>query len=145
MSLLLDALKSTEPEPAATADTGVEPPLPEPQEDLLDGRATLALLLSKPSAQTTLSLVPTSSVETAPPPAAAELLGSTPEEPRFPEPGRAEPRHVGPSPVAPASAGLGLAAPAPVVEIARATPNAERAPGQAAAPVPGAAGAAAAN
>lgn len=127
MSLLLDALKSTEPGPAATADAGVEPPVPEPQEELLDGRATLALLLSKPGAQTTLSLVPASAAE-----------------PRFPEPNRAEPSHVGPSPVGPAPAGLGLAAPAPVVEIARAAPNAERAPGLAA-PASGAAGAAAAN
>jgi Flp pilus assembly protein TadD len=147
MSLLLDALKPTEPEPAATADAGVEPHSPEPQEELLDGRATLALLLSKPGAQTTLSLVPTSSVETVPPASVPEFPGSTPEEPRFPEPSRAEPRHVGPSPVGPAPAGPGLAAsaPAPVVEIARAAPNAERAPGAAAAPASGAAGAAAAN
>ena len=82
MSLLLDALKSTEPGPAATADAGVEPPVPEPQEELLDGRATLALLLSKPGAQTTLSLVPTTSVETVPPPSVPEFLGSTPVEPR---------------------------------------------------------------
>jgi Flp pilus assembly protein TadD len=152
MSLLLDALKSTEPEPAATADAGVEPHAPEPPEELLDGRATLALLLSKPSAQTTLSLVPSSSVETVPPASVPELLGSTRLDPPFPEPSHGEPGRVGPSPVGPAAAGLGLAAaaaaPAPVAEIARAAPNAERAPGAAAAPAPpapGAAVAAAAN
>jgi tetratricopeptide (TPR) repeat protein len=150
MSLLLDALKSTEPEPAATADAGVEPHAPEPAEELLDGRATLALLLSKPGAQTTFSLVPSSSVETVPPASVPELLGPTPLDPPFPEPSHGEPSRVGPSPVGPAPVGLGLAAaaPAPVAEIARAAPNAERAPGAAAAPAPpapGAAVAAAAN
>jgi Flp pilus assembly protein TadD len=140
MSLLLDALKSTEPEPAASVDAGVEPNGPEPQEELLDGRATLALLVAKPSAQTTLSLVPASSTEAAPSASVPELLDSTPVEPRFLEPSRVDTSRTGPSP-GPAPAGPGLAASAPVAEIARAAPNSQRAPGAA----PGAAAAAAAN
>jgi len=59
MSLLLDALKSTEVEDAGA---GVEPEASESPEEPLDGPATLALLASRPIAQpnaeTALSLVP---------------------------------------------------------------------------------------
>jgi len=123
MSLLLDALKSTEAEPGAADGPGVEPEAWGPEEEPLDGPATLALLASKPSAQTdaetTLSLVPASGIAAAPAATALEQFG----------PGPVESSLLGPSLVGPAPAGLGLAAPAPVVEIARTVPN----PGPAAA------------
>jgi Flp pilus assembly protein TadD len=110
MSLLLDALKSTD----SDTDSGAEPEAAELQEEPLDGPATLALLASKPTAQTNaetiLSLVPTSGMATDLPPAPA---------------------------------GLGFTAPAPVAEMARAerapgvtagrSAEAARAPGPAAA------------
>jgi Flp pilus assembly protein TadD len=130
MSLLLDALKSTE---AEESRAGVEPDASELPEEPLDGPATLALLASRPSArtnaetnaQTILSLVPTSGIAT--------VESSVP----------------GPSLVEPAPAGLGLAA--PVAEIAFTAPNPERAPSAstgriaAAAPAPGPVAAATAN
>jgi Flp pilus assembly protein TadD len=79
MSLLLDALKSTE---AEESDAGVEPETSEPQEEPLDGPATLALLASRPIAhtnvQTTLSLVPTSGDPTVPAVSAPEFLAPGP-------------------------------------------------------------------
>jgi Flp pilus assembly protein TadD len=65
MSLLLDALKSTEPD--ADADIGVEPEALESQEEPLDGAATLALLAAKPTAQAPLALAPTFNGVSAPP------------------------------------------------------------------------------
>jgi Flp pilus assembly protein TadD len=119
MSLLLDALKSTE----SDVGEGVEPGASEPQEEPLDGPATLALLASRPIAQTnaatTLSLVPTSGIATIPATSAPDQSGPDPVESSL----------LGPSLIGPAPAGLGLAAPAPVVEIARTVPNPERAPG----------------
>jgi Flp pilus assembly protein TadD len=106
MSLLLDALKSTEAEPGAADGPGVEPEAWGPEEEPLDGPATLALLASKPTAQTdaetTLSLVPTSGIAAAPAATAREQFGPGPVESSLPE---------------------------PVVEIARTVPNPERAPG----------------
>jgi Flp pilus assembly protein TadD len=112
MSLLLDALKPTEPEPDAAAGPGVEPEAWGPEEEPLDGPATLALLAQKPTAQTILSLVPTSGIATAPPESAAELFGSAVVEP---------------SPVAAAPVGLGLVAPEPAAEMARTAPTPKRA------------------
>jgi Flp pilus assembly protein TadD len=141
MSLLLDALKPTE---AEDSGAGIKPEASESQEEPLDGPATLALLASRPIAhtnsQTTLSLVPASSIATVPA-ASAEPLDLAPVESSPP----------GPSLVGPAPVGLGLAAPEPVAEIARTVPNPERAPGAAAgrtaeaAPAPGRAAAAPAN
>jgi len=123
MSLLLDALKSTEAAPDAADSSGVAPEAWGPEEEPLDGPATLALLASKPTAQTdaetTLSLVPASGIAAAPAATALEQFG----------PGPVESSLLGPSLVGPAPAGLGLAAPAPVVEVARTVPN----PGPAAA------------
>ena len=64
MSLLLDALKSTEPD--ADADIGVEPEALESQEEPLDGAATLALLAPKPATQAPLALAPTFNGVSAP-------------------------------------------------------------------------------
>ena len=75
MSLLLDALKSTEPD--ADADIGVEPEALESQEEPLDGAATLALLAPKAAAQAALALAPT--FNTAP----APLTVSAPEPVAF--------------------------------------------------------------
>jgi Flp pilus assembly protein TadD len=135
MSLLLDALKSTE----ADVGEGVEPGASELQEEPLDGPATLALLASRPIAhtnsQTTLSLVPTSGTATVPATFAPEFLA----------PGPVESSPIGP-PV-----GLGLVGPEPVAEIVRTVPNPERAPGATAgrtaeaASAPGPAAAATAN
>ncbi|HWS62526.1 MAG TPA: hypothetical protein VN325_07215 [Steroidobacteraceae bacterium] len=142
MSLLLDALKPTE---AEVSDDGVNPEASESQEEPLDGPATLALLASRPIAhansQTTLSLVPTSSIATVPAASAPEPL----------DPAPVESSPLGPGLVGPAPVGLGLAAPEPIAEIARSVPNPERAPGAAAArtaeaaPAPGRAAAAPAN
>jgi Flp pilus assembly protein TadD len=121
MSLLLDALRPTESDLGA----GVEPEASEPQEEPLDGPATLALLASKPTArsnaETTLSLVPASGMATDP-------AASAPE---FRAPAPVESSH-GPSLVEPASVGLGLVGPEPVAEIARTVPNPGRVPGAAA-------------
>jgi Flp pilus assembly protein TadD len=144
MSLLLDALKSTE---TVQSGAGVEPEASESQEEPLDGPATLALLASRPSARTNaqtnaetiLSLVPTSGIATVPAASAPEQFG----------PGPVESSALGPGLVEPAPAGLGLAA--PVAEIARIAPNPERAPSAStgrtaeAAPTPGPVSAAAAN
>jgi Flp pilus assembly protein TadD len=115
MSLLLDALKPTE---AEESGAGIEPEASESQEEPLDGPATLALLASKPIAQTTLSLVPTSSIATVPATSVPELLDAAP----------VESSPLGPSLVGPAPAGFGLAAPEPVAEIASPPPSPERAP-----------------
>jgi Flp pilus assembly protein TadD len=142
MSLLLDALKSTE---AEESSVGVEPEASESQEEPLDGPATLALLASRPIAhsnsQTSLSLVPTSGTATVPAVSTLEFLA----------PGPLGFSPIAPSLVGPAPVGLGLVGPEPVVEIARTVPNPERAPGAAAgrtaetAPAPGLAAAATAN
>jgi Flp pilus assembly protein TadD len=57
MSLLLDALKSTDSSAAVVA---------EPEEEPLDAQATLELLAQKPTAQARLALVPTSDIAAAP-------------------------------------------------------------------------------
>jgi len=112
MSLLLDALKRTE----SDSDAGVGPETSEPQEEPLDGPATLALLVSKPAAQTTLSLVPTSGMAALPLASAAEQFspGLVEPEPTFPEASLA------------ASVPAGVAAPEPVVEMARTAATPER-------------------
>jgi hypothetical protein len=115
MSLLLDALKSTE----SDSGVGVEPEASEPQEEPLDGPATLALLASKSTAgnaETTLSLVPTAGIATDPATSAPDLLGSAAMESSLP----------GPSLVEPAPAGLGLVGPESVAEMTRTVPYSER-------------------
>jgi Flp pilus assembly protein TadD len=140
MSLLLDALKSTE---AEESGAGVEPEASESLEEPLDGPATLALLASKPNAQTTLSLVPTFSNATEAAASAPDLLTSVPVDSSPSEPILAG--------SAPAGLALAAPAPAPAAETARTAPNPERAPGAAAGrtaeapPAPGRAAAAPAN
>jgi Flp pilus assembly protein TadD len=137
MSLLLDALKRTD----SDSDAGVEPETSEPQEEPLDGPATLALLVSKQNAQTPLSLVPASGTAVLPPASAAEQFspGLVEPEPSFPDASLA------------ASGPAGVALPEPVVEMARTVPTPERvasvtpARTAAAAPAPSPAPAAPAN
>jgi tetratricopeptide (TPR) repeat protein len=72
MSLLLDALKPSEPSYPA------DEPQTEDQEESLDARATLELLAAQPTAQEILSLAPVSEPAPSAPAAAAKVVAEAP-------------------------------------------------------------------
>jgi Flp pilus assembly protein TadD len=109
MSLLLDALKSTDSSAAMAV---------EPEEEPLDAQATLELLAQRPTAQARLALVPTPDVAVAPssdfaPELVSEVVPATP----CPEPaplsivGRPDEIAAAPPATAPPNARSDLAAP----------------------------------